>query len=109
MSVFGWCIPCRSDAPSTPDRRCAACGHVLIPPSWARRDTPYPWPERPDGWSWSPPAEVVPTARPEPVTAICAQCSTVLSYRPKGGTQTLYCGPRCKGRAATARKRGKVA
>lgn len=107
--IEGWCNSCRQDAPSTPARCCAVCGYVLIPPSWARRDMPYPWPERPEGWSWSPPKDAEPTAPSEPVVTTCAQCSTTFSYRPKGGTQTLYCGPRCKGRAATDRKRGKVA
>lgn len=57
MTVFGWCIPHRSDMPSTPTQSCADCGHVLIPPSWSDRRAAYPWPERPAGWSWTQPVD----------------------------------------------------
>lgn len=61
---FGWCVPCRVDSPSTPARCCAVCGYVLIPPSWSSKGVAYPWPERPEGWSWAPPVDGEVPVRP---------------------------------------------
>lgn len=105
--IEAWCIAHQDDVPVTPDRRCPEHGGLAIPPSWSNQHAAYPWPERPDGWSWQPPAEIETKAAPALLMATCAHCRKAFTYRPRGRVVPTYCPGQCKNRAAAARKRDK--
>jgi hypothetical protein len=54
--IFGFCTISQADEPITADRRCVEHGDLALAPSWAKALAPYPWPERPDGYAYTPPA-----------------------------------------------------
>ena len=54
--IEGFCIPCGADVPVTEQRRCVEHGDLAIPPTWASATIAYPWPARPEGYVYSPPA-----------------------------------------------------
>jgi hypothetical protein len=118
--IEGFCTVHRDDVPSTPDRRCATDGMLLIAPSWSSKDARYPWPERPEGYVYRPPVfpELKParspaTRRTEPVAppprpvgrrSTCEQCGSAFEDEGRGGSPRRYCSPLCKGRAQHARR-----
>jgi hypothetical protein len=54
--IEGFCTAHGDDVPVTPDRRCVEHGDLAIPPTWAAHTAPYPWPARPEGYAYEPPA-----------------------------------------------------
>lgn len=56
MTSYGFCTVEQDDVPITQDRRCIEHGEFVLAPTWVKALTPYPWPERPAGYTYCPPA-----------------------------------------------------
>ena len=54
--LYGFCLAEQDDVPATDRPICATCGYPLIPPRWANHTDPWPWPPRPEGYVYTPPA-----------------------------------------------------
>lgn len=54
--IEGFCLTHQADVPITDTRRCIEDGDLVIPPTWAGHTDAFPWPERPDGYTYRPPA-----------------------------------------------------
>jgi hypothetical protein len=134
--IEGFCTAHGDDVPVTADRRCAQDGDLAIPPSWARQGAPYPWPTRPEGWTWTPPAapepkvqvpKAAPIAPPAPkkapsppkrrakpsapsqpvmVTLSCEACHVVVTKRFLGGPKQRFCSSRCRNKGRGPRPAG---
>lgn len=124
MTLEGWCTVHRDDVPVTPDRRCLADGQLAIPPSWSHKNARFPWPSRPEGYAYEPPAYIaeyqarestrVRRAPVAPKTEVrtgargaCTLCSAPFVDRRSGGSPRRYCSLTCQQRAAHQRKKAR--
>lgn len=133
--MHGFCLTEKADVPISNERRCLADGSLCIAPSWASKDSAYPWPPRPDGWVYvakqlqalvrnpqktdaerrkpftSKPVEPAHVPQPvaeKPGAVTCAWCHEAYTQGPRnGGPPRRFCTKICRARASkAARKTG---
>lgn len=110
MTVEGFCLTSQSDEPLNEYARCLPHDEITIPPSYGDRNQRWidgAWsPEiaKKDGYVYKPKfAAFVPTAN-EQRPRDCVECHRPLPGAVQGPTKQMYCGARCKNKAAWARR-----
>ncbi len=111
MIQEGYCIRGGTDEPLDERARCLPHDEIAIPPSWGhsrQRWIDGAWsPEvaKKAGYIYKPKfVAAAPPATNEQRPRVCVQCHIPLPGAVQGPSKQMYCGARCKNKAAWARR-----